>query len=80
MLSPSDFLPLRDKTMANPRPAQPLVIALAVLVPALASAPVPAADAAGPPASGGWQFSLTPYFWAAGLDGDVGVGGRTYVS
>jgi opacity protein-like surface antigen len=32
---------------------------------------------AGPPASGGWQFSLTPYFWAAGLDGDVGVGGRT---
>jgi opacity protein-like surface antigen len=48
-----------------------------VLGPALASGPAPAADAARPLASGGWQFSLTPYFWAAGLDGDVGVGGRT---
>ena len=26
---------------------------------------------------GGWQVVVAPYLWAAGLSGDVGVGGRT---
>lgn len=34
----------------------------------------PAAPAA---LNGGWQFSLTPYMWAAGIGGDVGHGDRT---
>ena len=38
----------------------------------LASEPPPA-DVV--PAQGGWVFSVAPYFWAAGLEGDVGLFG-----
>ena len=40
---------------------------LCVLFPTIASA---AAEADAPPAPH-WEFRLTPYFWAAGLDGTV---------
>jgi opacity protein-like surface antigen len=53
-------------------------IAALIQVPAALAADVAAElsppEAAAPPASG-WTFSVAPYFWAAGLSGDVGVFG-----
>ncbi len=37
----------------------------------------PTASGAHEPVSDAWQFELTPYLWAAGLEGDVTVGGIT---
>ncbi len=36
-----------------------------------------AADEAGDVEAESWEFEITPYIWAAGLDGDVGAGGVT---
>ena len=47
--------------------------AMAADLPARADPPAPVA----PAASAGWQFSVTPYMWAAGVSGDVGHGDRT---
>lgn len=41
-------------------------------------APAPAPEAAAPDSE--WTFSVTPYFWAAGLSGDVGIFGRQPVA
>ena len=48
----------------------------------LASTPIYAGDdkmiippaGTAPAADGGWEFTLSPYAWAAGLDGSVGIG------
>lgn len=48
---------------------------LASIVPGAAKA----ADIAPEHAPGGWHFTLAPYAWAAGLDGDVGLFGRNPV-
>lgn len=43
---------------------------------AAADLPVPAqADFVAPALAPEWSFTIAPYFWAAGLDGDVGVFG-----
>jgi hypothetical protein len=42
-----------------------------------ADMPLKAAPITPAPAIPGWTFSLTPYFWAAGLDGSATVKGRT---
>lgn len=52
------------------------VIATPVVAADLPAQPAPMQPV--PPAAfTGWQFSLTPYSWAAGFDGDVGHGDRT---
>ncbi len=50
------------------------LVAAWALVAALAPALAAASDSA--QEGGGWQFRLTPYFWASELDGTVGVAGR----
>jgi hypothetical protein len=41
------------------------------------SYPTPAEPPIVAPVPGGWQFAIAPYLWMSGLEGDVGVGGRT---
>ena len=51
-----------------------ITVALGV-APAIAGEPdifIPAGD---PPAGDEWEFTVNPYFWFAGLDGDIGVAG-----
>lgn len=43
--------------------------------PAPAPAATPAPTTAPAPAANKWQIEFTPYFWGAGMDGTVGVGG-----
>lgn len=56
-------------------------IQLATLATLLASAPLHAGEKdaiipvpQAPASDDGWQFTLSPYAWAAGLDGSVGIG------
>ncbi len=42
----------------------------------LAAAVLGGAAQAQEPEPGGWSFTIAPYFWAAGLDGEVGVGNQ----
>jgi hypothetical protein len=56
-------------------------LALATCLPACASGdPAPPPDGAyapaAPPPASSWTFSVAPYIWFAGLDGDVGGPGR----
>ncbi len=41
---------------------------LALLATAVMAVPARAATAEG------WQFKVTPYLWAMGVDGDIGIG------
>lgn len=49
-------------------------LAVASLAATAVSAPGPAVAQTAPQDGDGWRLKLTPYFWATGLDGDVGVG------
>ena len=44
---------------------------------ALSTAPLAVAQQAGSPPPDRWQFEATPYLWAAGMKGDVGIGQLT---
>ena len=48
------------------------LVCLLLYTPALS-----AQTAASPSASEGWQFQVVPYLWGSGVDGGVGIGGRT---
>ena len=52
-----------------------LSIAVAMLAP-LAATASHAADPAYDPAASEWRFSVAPYVWGAGLDGEVGIFNR----
>lgn len=78
-------------TCPTPRPAVlPAALALAAAACALLAAPLRAqsvvgeevpglAAATGPPVrpKGGWLVEWTPYLWASGLDGNVGIRGQS---
>jgi hypothetical protein len=53
--------------------AAPALVQAPAATPAAAPAPAASTPAASP-APTGWRFEITPYLWAAGLDGDVKVG------
>lgn len=60
----------------EPLPEAGLPISLAELAAPADSAPAdqePDASEAAKPPEAGWTFTLLPYFWAAGMRGDVGV-------
>lgn len=57
-----------------------LLMAPALLTASALVNPAGAADVAPPPPSGEWRFTIAPYVWAAGIDGDVGLFGREPVS
>ena len=60
------------------RPLPARVLAAAVGLGALLLGPLDsqAADPQKPPASSGWTFQVSPYLWASGIQGTVGVSSR----
>lgn len=84
---------LRSATDGRDRPRRPVPLALALLASLVIAAQAAAQAAGGgvrrpawstatnPPAAvrqdEGWEVFLTPYFWASGLEGEVGSRGRS---
>lgn len=52
------------------------LLAPALVVACLVAGPADAADIAPEPAPGDWRFTLAPYAWATGINGDAGFFGR----
>jgi hypothetical protein len=62
--------------MAHPGFLAVIVASLAVASPALAADEVQEAPPPSVPVDSGWTFTIAPYLWMAGLNGDVGLFGR----
>jgi hypothetical protein len=58
-------------------PRWPIGVGMFWLAAWLIAAAIPPPARADEPATDRWQFGITPYVWAAGLDGQVGVRGIT---
>lgn len=58
---------------SRPRKATLAAHAIALCIPVLAG-PVAHAQQPLAPPSDRWQLEVTPYLWAAGMQGDVGIG------
>jgi hypothetical protein len=61
--------------MARPGYLAVIVASLAIASPALAADVVQEAPPPSVPVDSGWTFTIAPYLWMAGLNGDVGVFG-----